>query len=135
MGDRRMAEIRTSDGSLYFYTHHTGLRLPEDAARALALASPRQRDEPYALRRIVDHLILASGSRDQETNSGLMLTPCSEDEYGGDPCSVLIDIPNWKVSVATEYTDFRTSTRTFYARAVVPSADEETEEGGDAKAN
>jgi len=135
MGDRRMAEIRTSDGSLYFYTHWTGFRLPDDAARALSIAEPRRSDEPYALRRIVDHLILTSGSRDQETNSGLMLTPCLEDEYGGGQCSVLIDIVNWEVSVATEYTDFRTSTRTFYAWRDFKQAGRGALEGGDAKAN
>ena len=93
-----MAELRTSEGSLYFYTHYTGHKLPDDAKDALALASSRRHDEPYALRRIVDHLIFASGSRDQETNSGLMLSPIAEDEYGmlnSSPCSVLIDLVTW----------------------------------------
>ena len=93
-----MAELRTSEGSLYFYTHYTGHKLPDDAKDALDVASSRRHDEPYALRRIVDHLIFASGSRDKETNSGLMLKPNLEDEYGmlnSSPCSVLIDLVTW----------------------------------------
>lgn len=102
MGDRRMAEIRTSEGSLWFYTHWTGIDLPQDAEDALELAKPRRGDEPYAVRRIVDHLILASGSRDAEIGSGLMLSPSAEDEYSGDAdevASVLIDVENWRVHV------------------------------------
>ena len=98
MGDRRMAEIRTEEGSLYFYTHSTGFALPGNAKRALELATPRKGNTPYALRRVVDHLIFTSGSRDNELNSGLMLRPRGEDEYRGEPCSVLIDMVNWKVS-------------------------------------
>ena len=97
MGDRRRAEIRTSDGSLYFYTHWTGHSLENDAVEAMRLATPRKHDEFYALRRVVDHLILASGSRDNETGSGLMLKPNAEDQYGGKPCSVLIDLVKWEV--------------------------------------
>tara|TARA_Y100000310_G_scaffold195557_1_gene195543 strand:- start:309 stop:602 length:294 start_codon:yes stop_codon:yes gene_type:complete len=92
-----MAEIRTSEGSLYFYTHGTGLTLPEDAQAALNLAEIRKSDEPYALRRIVDHLIYTSMSRDSEVGSGLMLIPDGDDEYAGDPCSVLIDLVAWEV--------------------------------------
>ena len=98
MGDRRMAEIRTEEGSLYFYTHSTGFALPCNAKRELELAAPRKEDTPYALRRVVDYLIFTSGSRDNEVNSGLMFHPNLEDEYGGNPHSVVIDMVNWKVT-------------------------------------
>ena len=98
MGDRRMAEIRTKEGSLYFYTHWTGFALPGNAKRALELATPRKDDTSYALRRVVDYLIFTSGSRDNELNSGLMFSPNQEDEYGGNPHSVVIDMVNWKVT-------------------------------------
>ena len=98
MGDRRMAEIRTEEGSLYFYTHSTGFALPGNAKRALELATPRKNDIEYALRRVVDYLIFTSGSRDSEVGSGLMFSPNCEDEYGGNPHSVVIDMVNWKVT-------------------------------------
>ncbi len=98
MGDRRLAEIKTEEGSLYFYTHSMGSRLPDDARRALEFASARRGDTPYALRIIVDQLISSSGSRDSHLGSGLMLGPDGEDEYGGDPCSVVIDLMRWTVT-------------------------------------
>lgn len=101
-GDRRLAEIRTSAGSIYFYTHNTGDMMEYDAEVALKMAEPRMNDEPYALRRIIDYLIRASGSRDNEVGSGIMLYPLAtiaEDYYGGDPASVLIDLVNWEVIV------------------------------------
>jgi hypothetical protein len=97
MGDRRMAEIRTDEGSLYFYTHWSGHRLVKDAESALQAAEPRKGDNPYALRIVVDQLIKHADSRDSTLNSGLMFTPNCEDEYGGNPTSVLIDMENWKV--------------------------------------
>ena len=108
MGDRRIAEIKTSDGSLFFYTHNMGHQLPDIAREALELAEPRRNigDDSYALRRIVDHLIYASGSRDNELNSGLMFSPNAEDEYpklvnlstfGYRSTSVLIDMVRWRV--------------------------------------
>lgn len=102
MGDRRLAEIRTSGGSIYFYTHSTGSSMPSDAKAALATAEPRRNDEPYALRRVIDYLIHASNSRDNEVGSGIMLSPAAEDEYGGNPCSVVIDLVDWKVSSTEE---------------------------------
>jgi hypothetical protein len=105
MGNRRMAEIRTKDGSLYFYTHSAGSRLPHDAEHALQLAEPRRDDTDYALRRVVDHLIHASYSRDSEIGSGLMFDPHLEDEYltgdWGGRASVLIDLIGWEVTVRT----------------------------------
>ena len=105
MGDRRMAEIRTEDGSLYFYTHSTGSSLPHDAERALQLAEPRRDDTNYALRHVVDHLIHASYSRDSEIGSGLMFDATAEDEYltgdWGGRASVLIDLTGWEVTVRT----------------------------------
>ena len=102
MGDRRLAEIRTSGGSIYFYTHSTGNMMPSDAEAALKMAESRKNDEPYALRRIIDYLIRVSGSRDNELGSGIMLNPIAEDEYGGDPASVIIDLIHWSVSSTTE---------------------------------
>jgi len=103
MGDRRMAELRTSDGSLYFYTHSYGESLPNLAREALDIASSRKGDSPYALRRIVDHLIKATGSRDNAIGSGLSLSPDGgEDSYRlleehDSPVSVLIDLDEWCV--------------------------------------
>jgi hypothetical protein len=101
MGDRRLAEIRTSGGSIYFYTHSTGNMMPSDAEAALKMAEPLMNDEPCALRRIIDYLIRVSGSRDNELGSGIMLYPIAEDYYGGDPASVIIDLVNWRVSANT----------------------------------
>ena len=98
MGDRRIAEIRTEEGSLYFYTHSTGFALPGNAKRALATATPRKNDIDYALRIVVDQLIKSAGSRDSEVGSGLMFSPSAEDSYGGNPHSVVIDMVNWKVT-------------------------------------
>ena len=99
MGDRRMAEIRTEEGSLYFYTHSTGFQLPDDAKKALEIASVRRGDDMYALRIIVDQLIKSAGSRDSQLGSGLMFGPNCEDEYGGNPHSVVVDMIDWKVSI------------------------------------
>lgn len=99
MGDRAMAEIRTSEGNLYFYTHWSGFDLPAHARKALDEAAPRKGDDPYALRRIVDVLIRESGTRDSEAGSGLMLKPNAEDEYNHDNPSVVIDIDAWTVEV------------------------------------
>ena len=38
MGDRAMAEIKTTDGSLYVYTHWGGENLPESAKQAIKVA-------------------------------------------------------------------------------------------------
>ena len=90
MGDRAMAEIKTTDGSLYVYTHWGGCCLPDMARVAIHRAKPRWGDESYATRIIVDELI--KESRDQETGSGLMLKPSAEDEYNHDHPSVIIDL-------------------------------------------
>ena len=36
--------------------------------------------------------------RNNELNSGLMFSPNCEDEHGGNPHSVVIDMVNWKVT-------------------------------------
>lgn len=92
MGDRAMAEIRTREGSVYFYTHWTGQNLRLQAEQALEKARPRIGDDPYALRIVLDSLIETSGARDSETGAGIMLSPCCEDEYNYDSPSVLIDL-------------------------------------------
>jgi hypothetical protein len=101
MGDRRMAEVRSEGHSLVFYTHWTGESLPRDAREALSVASPRRGDMSYALRRVLDHLISSSNSRDSETGSGIMFGPYAEDEYWGDredpKPSVIIDMDKWEV--------------------------------------
>ena len=103
MGDRRVAEIKDGDGSLFFYTHSYGHSLPAIAREALEVAKPRKTDISYAFRRVVDHLIKATGSRDSETGSGLEFHPYSEDEYGDAP-SVIIDLQKWSVTaIETEW--------------------------------
>jgi len=97
MGNRAMAEIKTEDGSLYFYTHWNGYNLPSLCEQALEVAKDRKGDDAYALRRIVDHLISATGTRDKETGSGLLLSPRAEDSYNGGQPSVVIDLDAWTV--------------------------------------
>lgn len=100
MGDRRMAEIKTSDGSLFLYTHWEGSELPELARAAVESAKPRLGDEPYWTRIIVDQ-IMKSG-RDEETGFGLMLKPRAEDEYNRDEPSVILDARDGTVQIRGE---------------------------------
>ncbi len=97
MGDRRMAEIKTEDGSLYVYTHWQGYEFADIAKAAIKTAQPRWDDEPYATRIIVDQL--TKDGRDTETGFGLMLKPNAEDSYNGDKPSVLIDLPGQTLTV------------------------------------
>ena len=97
MGDRRMAEIKTVDGSLYVYVHSHGYVLPEMAEHAIRKARPRWDDESYATRIIVDQLI--KPGRDQELSFGLALKPDMEDEYNGGAPSVIIDLPAQRLFV------------------------------------
>jgi hypothetical protein len=90
MGDRAMCEIKTSDGSLYVYTHWGGCCLPEDAAAAIKAAKPRWNDEGYAVHIIIDQL--TKEGRDDETGFGIMLEPNAEDEYNDNNPSVIIDL-------------------------------------------
>jgi hypothetical protein len=99
MGDRAMAQIKTNDGSLYFYTHGAGYELPEAAKEAVRLAKPRMGDDSYALKIVIDSLIKASGARDRETGAGIMLGPNAEDEYNGDNPSVIINLSDLSVEV------------------------------------
>ena len=99
MGDRAMAEIKTRDGSLFFYTHWSGSDLPELALLALDRARPRIGDDSYALRIVIDSLIKDTDTRDQETGSGIMLKANCEDEYNNDKPSVLIDLVCNRVEV------------------------------------
>ncbi len=94
MGDRRMAEIKTSEGSLYVYTHWQGSQLPEMAREAVKAAENRLGDEPYWVRIVVDQL--TKDGRDQETGFGLLLKPLCEDEYNNDKPSVIIDASDGK---------------------------------------
>lgn len=97
MGDRRMAEIKTSDGNLYLYTHWSGSELPDLARAAVEKAKPRLGDEPYWTRIVVDQI--TKDGRDEETGWGLMLRPDAEDSYNGDKPSVLIDAKDGSVKV------------------------------------
>lgn len=97
MGDRAMAQIVTSEGSLYVYTHWGGNSLPENARDAIKAAKPRWGDEPYAIRIIVDQL--TKEGRDQETGFGLMLAPKAEDEYNADNPSVIINLHTRRLEV------------------------------------
>ncbi len=102
MGDRAMAEIKVSDGSLYFYTHWSGSSLPVDAQNALTLAGPRLGDDSYAMKIVLDYLIHVSGARDSETGAGVMIQPELEDEYNNDRPSVIIDLVEDKVTVVRD---------------------------------
>ena len=98
MGDRRMAEVKTENGSLYVYTHENGYKFGEVAKEALLAATPRRDDYPYATRIVVDKL--TAPGRDNELGYGLMLTPDAEDEYSGDNSpSIVIDLHEWTVSI------------------------------------
>lgn len=90
MGDRRMAEIKTTDGSLFVYTHLAGTIMPQESIDAIYAAKDSWGDEPYATRIIVDQL--TKSSRDQATGYGLMLTPNAEDSYNGHQPSIIIDL-------------------------------------------
>ena len=109
MGDRRIAEIKTEEGSLYFYTHWAGHDLYYDALRALDWASPRREQQDYVLKIVIDYLIRESNARDKETGAGISLSlkqiPADDYSYEitGDIWSneptVLIDIrpKEWEV--------------------------------------
>lgn len=97
MGDRRMAEIKTENGSLYVYVHSHGFELPDMARDAVSSAAPRLGDEPYWTRIVVDQL--TKDGRDRQTGFGLMLKPNAEDEYNNDKPSVIIDSADGSVTV------------------------------------
>jgi hypothetical protein len=97
MGGRAMAEIKTNEGSLYFYTHWSGSDLPAHAAEAVKSASPRKGDDAYALRIVIDQLIKLCGVRDIETGAGIMFSPNCEDSYNNNNPSVVIDLSKMTV--------------------------------------
>lgn len=97
MGDRRMAEIRTTEGNLYLYTHWHGSVLPALAKDAVIAAKSRLGDEAYWTRIVIDQL--TKDARDKETGFGIMLKPNYEDEYNNDKPSVIIDARTGKVTV------------------------------------
>jgi len=104
MGDRRMAEVKVSHGSLYIYTHWAGYQWPEEARKALAKAQPRIGDDSYALRIVVDHL--TEPGRDQETGYGLLLKPDAEDSYNHNQPSIIIDLVNNTLQVIDSNAEF-----------------------------
>ena len=105
MGDRRMAEVKTEDGSLYIYSHWGGHKMPEVAMEAIATARPRWSDEPYAIHIILDQMTKAD--RDSETGTGIMLAPYAEDEYNSNAPSVIINLINRTITVIEDGGDRR----------------------------
>ena len=103
MGDRRMIELKTRDGSLYVYLHNRGFQAPEIVSEAIKFARPRWGDESYALRIIVDQII--KGGRDQLLSYGLMLEPNVEDEYNGNKPSIVVDLVEQTLMVVDPYND------------------------------
>ena len=67
--------------------------------RFVGLSEPRKGDESYALRIVIDQLILGAGARDSETGAGIDLECVTEDEYNNDEPSVIIDLPSLTVEV------------------------------------
>ena len=94
MGDRRMIDLKTRDGSLYVYLHSNGYAAPAIVTEAIEFAQPRWSDESYALRIIVDQII--KGGRDQVLSYGLMLEPNVEDEYNHNEPSLVVDLVEQK---------------------------------------
>ena len=92
MGDRRMIELKTRDGSLYVYLHNRGYEAPAIVCDAIEFARPRWSDESYALRIMVDQII--KGGRDQHLSYRLMLKPNVEDEYNANEPSIIINLPD-----------------------------------------
>ena len=97
MGDRRMAEIKTDDGSLFVYVHWHGEELPMMAQAAIISARGRWSDYSYATRIIVDQL--TKDGRDSELSFGLLLKPKAEDSYNNDKPSVIIDLLEQRLKV------------------------------------
>lgn len=97
MGDRAMCEIKTSEGSLFVYTHWCGSVLPEMAAAAVKAAKGRLDGDPYGVRIIVDQL--TKPGRDETTGFGIMLKPNCEDEYNDNKPSVVIDAETGGITV------------------------------------
>jgi hypothetical protein len=97
MGDRRMAEIKLSAGSVYLYTHWHGFEWADMADEAIDRARERLGDEDYMARIIVD--IMTKPGRDSVLGFGLMLTPDCEDEYNNNHPSIIFDLATGKVSI------------------------------------
>ena len=108
MGDRRMAEIRVEDGSLYIYSHWHGFEMPGVAKAAIVTARSRWDDESYATHIIVDQMTKAG--RDSETGTGIMLKPNAEDQYNSGQPSVIIDLTSKTLTIidgSNEYESIR----------------------------
>ena len=104
MGDRRVCEIKTEAGDVFFYTHWHGKTLPDIAYDAMQVAQVRKDDEPYALRIILDYMISQTDSRDSEVGSGISLSSdAQEDKYldGWTP-SVIMDLRSWTLSSSSD---------------------------------
>ena len=100
MGDRRVCEIKTEAGDIFFYSHWHGKTLPDIAYDAMREAQVRKGDEPYVLRIILDYMIKHTDSRDSEAGSGISLSRDEQqDEYiDGYTPSIIMDLRNWTLS-------------------------------------
>lgn len=99
MGDRRMLEIKTENGSLYVYAHSHGFELPGLAVQAAKAAAVRLGDECYWTRIFLDQLL--KPGRDSECGWGVMLLPNYEDGYrpgGVEGASVLVESETGEVT-------------------------------------
>ena len=103
MGDRRMIELKTRDGSLYVYLHNRGFQAPEIVTEAIKFAQPRWNDDSSALRIIVDQIM--KGGRDQLLSYGLMLKPNVEDEYNGNVPSIVVNLVEQTLTIVDMYSD------------------------------
>jgi hypothetical protein len=111
MGDRRIVEISTSDGSFYIYTHWGGSNFRSRCEEALTAAhgfksaamGPTPNNYGGAALAIVAHL-----STSHATSLHLALASGAEDEYsrGGREPSIVIDLVNWQV----RHTEFSKTT-------------------------
>ena len=117
MGDRRMAEIVTDDGSLYVYSHWGGCELPAEAEKAVVAAQGRWNDRSYATRILVDQL--TKPGRDEKLGYGLLLRPEAEDSYNNDKPSVIIDLLTQTLTVIEKG---RTYSQDFRDVSPIPAA-------------
>ncbi len=103
MGDRRMTEIQTEDGSLYLYSHWGGTEMPDDAIAAIIHSRERWHDQSYAVAMMLDKFNV----------SGIMLKPNSEDEYNDDTPSIVIDLNGKRLTIVDTNQPEKNSDRSF----------------------
>ncbi len=107
MGDRRMAEIKARDGSIFVYTHNFGRVFEQRARDGIKAARAYLHDHSYATRIIVSRLIVQDLSTD---GFGLMATPNGEDQYHNDKPSIIINLTTGTLMVHDHEHQFPTHT-------------------------